>query len=59
MEQMAEEKFGETTGVLCVVNSTHRVEINCIELNFLMQVHLKQLWEGIMIKAIKEQIWER
>ena len=56
MEQMAEEKFGETTGVLCVVNFIHRMEINCIGLTFLMQLQLKEMLADIIIKAMKEWI---
>ena len=49
-ERLVEAKFGETTGALYVVNSTHRVEMNCVGLTFLMQLQLKQLWEDSMIK---------
>ena len=41
MERLAEAKFGKTISVLYVVNSIHRVEINCIGLIFLMQNQLK------------------
>lgn len=50
LERPVGVKFGETTDVLCVVNSTHHAEINYIELIFLMQLQLKQLWEDPIIK---------
>ena len=40
-EQLVKVKFGETTDVLYVVNSTHRMEINYTELTFLTQLQLK------------------
>ena len=43
-------KVWKTTGVLCAANSTHHVEINCVGLNFLMKVRLKQLWVETIIK---------
>lgn len=50
LERLVEVKFGKTTDVLCVVNYTHHAEINYIELIFLMQLQLKQLWEDPIIK---------
>ena len=50
LERLAGVKFGKTTGVLCAANSTHHVEINCVGLNFLMKVRLKQLWVETIIK---------
>lgn len=56
MERLAEAKSGETIGVLCVANSTRRVEMNCVGLTFLMQLQLKEMLADIIIKAMKEWI---
>ena len=53
-ERLVEAKFGETIGVLCVANSTRRVEMNCVGLTFLMQLQLKEMWADIMIKVMKK-----